>query len=868
MIGQYVFTRNNGNVIIGPHGNSGEGLSCVGRTESIRQEDLLALNGLSVYTRAVRKADSREDYLPHWCIHWLPSGSLAVGKVTYFPPDQKVRQRNNHIAHFYVLDPQTAFAVSEELEQLFTLPFIDYDLTYHTPEHDMEILTKLRDYETLQECGAVRTQAVPLGTLLNQHLPLYTDEVRNIVEAVCDSVVHGNRQTLFTYDCYTDNAQWLCAQWLGWIYRLLPLQIRTQANIAFPYNENAAGDAHLSLIPQSLVRVRNGYASYSSSDDANASTVPMGFNYLFADSTFFHQPDVQSQLPELYNAQSNYFCAFLQKQIDALYDSPDPQVNAQLQTLYRDFYRQGWRDSLLLDSADGLELMITTLGNLDQLMPLSPEDYEQELYFWMEHLGRIMAERALPLPLCLSIQRNLLMQLYQDGKIAPNSRWLGILAQVLETTQDPTLAADCVDWASIASAKLLDQGENALALAKERFSHIRCAGSAVDRLIFMQLMTEGTPERQLAWQKAGVSCDAEAAMQRVIRYVMANMRACNDCKSFFSGFEKSAQLINLLPAGLLEKMRQYLIQFTSGWIKQGHLTSEMGQLEFLLSKVDQTQNDPANLSVLENAIAKLMARSAMDMIRCIYQSAGIAELKELRERIQETRHPLMRRFLSELYSTLLDRIRSDLMAAPADRNLIHRCAELLSVSSEEHDWKVYDRVCGVSIGLISSSSVPSGTAPDFLTPQWLAELRQAGVLRFRKGYRYTITICALDHLLNDIALTPQLSALIRPDTGGADIDRIRANMFRSGRFLPPHQMLFGLFQRTAISGLTNADAVVLLETYSLSHFIKYLDWLRDNRRGGREYLGTLHGLAVRKDLLRNLDQEAFLSVMEHLNRTY
>lgn len=863
MIGQYVYTRNDGSILIGPHGSAIEGLSCVGRTESIRQEDLVVLHELSVYTRAVRKKGSDKEYIPHWNLTWLPSGGLAVGKVTYFPPNSATNERNNHLAHFYVLDRQSALEISGNIEQLFTLPFIDYDLTYHTDDHDMAVLTRLQDRETLQECGATETEIIPLGTLLNQHLPLYTDEVRNIVEAVCDSVVHGNRQTLFTYDCYADNAMWLCAQWLGWIYRLLPLQIRSQTNISIPYHSNCTNSTHLSMIPAPLVRVRNGYASYCSTDDENASTVPMGFNYLYAEGRFYHQPNMQAQLPELYNAQSNYFCAFLQKQIDDLYDCADASENDGLQDLYRGFYSQGWRNNVLLDSADGLELMISTLGNLDQLMPLSEEAYQEELYFWMEHLGRIMAQRALPLDLSLSIQRNLLLQLYQDGKIIPSDRWLSVLSQVLATTPDTDLASDCVDWASIACAKLFDQGENSLTLAKTRFSQVSFAGTPVDQLVLTQLMTEGDEARRLKWEKAGIRCDADAAMNRIIRYVTDNIGTASTSAAIFRGLEDSAELIDLLPAESAEKMRRYMAEYTDKWCRSGHLTADLDQLDALYRKFDATQAVASNTALLENTIVRLMAKTTIEQIRAKYASAGIPELAKLQELGRNAANPRLRNFIADLCRTILERIRKNLQSAPLDSALLSRCAQLLDVSDDAADWNVYNKACGMSMGL-----TPGSTVPEFLTPQWLAELREAGALRYRQGYQQTVTICVLDQLLNELTLTPELSGLIRPESGGSDLDRIRAGMFRSGRYLPSNQVLFGICQRTAVSGLTNADAVILLEKFGVEKFMEYLDWLRDNRPGGKVYLAVLKGLAQRRDILCGLDQETFLGIMAHLNFSY
>ena len=869
MIGQYVYTRNDGHIIIGPHGNPDEGLDCVGRTDSIRREDLSALHTLSIYTPAVHKPGSTTDYLPHWAVQWLPSGSLAVGKVTYFPSMAGVRQRGNHVAHFYVLDYHTAIQVSEHIEQLFTLPFIDFDLTYPDESHDMAILTKLRDCETLAQCGAQPVETVALGTLMSEHLDLSADDVRNTLEAVADSVVHGNRQMLFTYDCNAENALWVCAQWLGWIYRLLPVQIRNQTNLAFPYHRDCASSAHLALIPSTLVRAGHGYLSYHNSDAPNAPSQPMGFNYLFVNSTLYHQPDHSSDLPELCNAEDHYFCAFWHNLIEKLCENKDPNLLDRIKAIYQQLFDQGWRDHLLLNSADGLELMIASLGNPQQWMELPPEEYRQKIYGWLAHLKQIMVQQALPMERCLKIMHKLMQQLYQDGRCAPTDEWLTLLKNTLETVKDLNLVSIYTDWAAVSCAKWMQENKNSWDCYRRYFMELRCADANATRKLRDQLMVEGDDARQAVWAAAGVSCGAEATMTRILSHSYPQLYASTDSTAFFRMFGKYGSYLDALPSALLGKMSGYFLNVVSRWIENNHLNATITELDKLYRVHGSADSANSNTAVLISQMAKAMIDFCQKKFQEKYHtSINLADLKELQRTLQEISVPALKEFVRDVYHQVLTNIRIALSKLPVDDNLLHRGTELLDVSSEEADWALYDRFCGLSLGLIAPKEEAEPALPEFLTAQWLSDIRHNRDLRPKEGFSSTLALCALDCLLNGTPLTEELVGLISPANGGTVAEQIRAGMFRKGQLELAPNVLFCLSQRPEFAGMAMNCAFVLLESYGTDSFIRYLDWLRDHRKGTADYLRVFRDLHADRTHLCGLELEEFLCIMAHFRDTF
>lgn len=873
MIGQYVFTRNDGSVFIGPHGNPSEGNFCVGRTDSVRQEDLVTLLDLSIFDGAVHKPGSAKDYIPHWTIRWLPSGALAVGKTTYFPPEMGIRARNNHIAHFYILDRETALQATGCMEQLFTLPFIDYDLTYMDQSRDMRILTRLQDYHTLQQAGAQNVEILPLNQLLDQYLPLYTDEIRYTLEAIIDSVAHRNRQMLFSYDCFAKNAEWVCAQWLGWIFRLLPLHIRCQTSVAFPFHPGCSDSVQLALIPDCLVRVINGSASYRNNDASDALTVPMGFNYLCAktgsgpDVTFFHQYNVQAQLPELFRAKTNFFCAFLQKWIDDLYDAEDFSVNDQLQGIYGRLYQRGWHSQELLSHSASLELMTFSLGNVDSLMKLSPETYQNRLYAWMDQLELIIQCRALPESVCLEIQTAILDQMYSYVQTYPADRWLEVLQRILQAPLSRDMAAYCVDKAAIACAQIWDKGEkDALQVARDWFAQVSFDDQSVEQLIFMQLMTEGDEVRQAAWKQAGTSCDAETASRRISKHVLSLMGDCANTEDYFRNLESAANLFEKLPFNLLDTIREQLVRFTDDWLRQGHVSADIAVLEDLYAKLEQTELSATNFDSLKNSLIQTMVDYCKMQVRMKYQNAGLPELREVKALWQSVVNPRLRQFCFGLYQDLLDRVRDELHLAPLSENLIRQGIEVLDICDDIRSWNLYNEICARSLGLLRDDTDEPFTVPAFVTPHWLAELHADNCLRFSAGCRAANIICAMERLLSGEKISEQLGQHLGREEL-PDIQCIRATLYRDGRYEFPHRILFNLCQNSAVSGLITADALVLLTHYPEDSFPGYLKWLVEHGKGN-EYLKVLETLCADRHLLRSLKQDQFLKIMRSLNCTY
>ena len=878
-----------------------QGYRCVGSTPGIAQEDWNALNNLSNYEVVAESGHRDNPWLPVWTMYWLPSGALAVGKTTFFE-ERDANDRNNRVSHYYIIDHAQAMANSDRMERLFTLPFIDYNLNTPATERQRTVLQDMVDVETLEQAGAKPVLIMPLGTLLDDHVRIYLDLLRNMVEGTLDSAFNRERQMLCAYDSSAPNSEEIYTSLMGWIYRLIPKHLRDQVGFSMPYNLMSSSSlVQLTMVPEVNVKVSPYSQTCRNGLGGKCADILLGCSYLYTDARISGVRDpygeAQSVIyhaisgkPELYNSGLHYFSTFLENRIRALYYNS--AENEHLQAFYNQLYLDGWNSGPLFWNRTSLELMGWYSNLCENTIHMDARSLRQQLYTWLEHLKNLADNKALPQTTCADLQESILLKLCSMDEAESDESWIKALKSmiaaptrdtVMKNTADgsATLAGACISLAAIAVAKIWIQNHSeAIAKCSEWFSGMQYQQRSVYDAVLDLLTTAGEPNRQARWEKAGVSCDIDATLQRINDLLCSAIEGAANLDALFDDLQRSAQPLELFQTHLLDNTTTLLLSVSEGWMREHLMQPDDSLLHQICQYQEQFQQDTehSNNALICGAIAEQMWLHCQNILKAQYQNPSMDNLLTLKSlcqpHIDDALDPLWKKlhpFYQELFEQMLPQVLTDLEQADMSEDLIISAATMMDLCSIVPDEnrlynrsvRLYDRVCNTLLD-INHFSDKIIQIPSFVTAQWLSYLNANGYLRPDPARCGANVLTLLMCRLNDIPISLELSTIVGREEGVLLQKRL-VYLYKDGRHLMPPAQLYSLI-KNGVCELSADDAILLLRHYRPSDFYAYVDWLRTSDKWP-DLIEVLK-LLPHNRLFNRLDWELLKKILSQLCSDY
>nr|WP_326185131.1 hypothetical protein [uncultured Oscillibacter sp.] len=725
MIGQYVYSRNDGASVLGPNTQSIIGYGCIGHTDSLSESELVELNMLSKSGDSISSDQVPAKLRSNYMVKWLRSGRLAVGCNT---PLQGVR--DHHIAHFYVIDRELALSTLSCAEQWFQLPFITADMNNARQGADSEevrrqaeLLTGMRDTASFEEAGAPRPVTMGLRETLDWFGMSHVRLCRAL-ESLLDAVYFNERQLLVACDWKRAGAMEAMISLIGWMYRLLPLHVRRMTSVAMPYtNQTGPGDYAMVMIPDSNVR-DDDYGVYLRPCGAAWRSIASTFDYLYSGRGFIHNFSGKAEIYRNEKAINLYLWQAVQRVLD------DPAGMEALEEVYREL------DGCLLPDSDHRDL-----ASLDALELFSHELLEKHID-WTEVGGvfthdnrtlldwrRMVSRMPLRQSYRQEFEERLMVEVFQTIGEEPEPYWYQELCNVLTGGVNTELAMDLV---AMTCVKLWHTGPQAATqLCEEMFAasipqEMIRNGDPMGMIWEKVLLANG--DRAAVWRNFGVSCGEQDAARR--RAELARdlllpsasgqelMERVRKFVSFFEHTERNAVLL-----------RRTVEESVAAWLEKGVLSGTCQEFVYLFGLQDPTARKGDWFRGWESRAAQQITDWLEDERHdpVIYQNVTFDSLRSLQDAFGDAATEEGRRFCERARRKMKRTLADGLERMPASRELLKNTCCLLLDEDFARSGKgqgLYGTACARSLGV----DTRRGTIdlPEYVTKEWLLEMSDSG----------------------------------------------------------------------------------------------------------------------------------------------